>query len=424
MRLHCTRVACHEWGPRDAADDAPGARATPRPGRHCAAGCSPGSPPSASSSPRSSCPSYLGAAFGVQTALLALAVALVPLGIVIPTFLWLDRFESEPTRYLVAAFLWGALVAAVVAALFNTGAIAVLEATTDPQAALQTTAVLVAPFVEEAAKGALVLLVWLLVRREFDGVTDGMVYAGHLRGGLRLHREHPVPRAGLHARAAARRSPARSSPAACSRRSPTRCSPCCSASASAWPRRAAPGCRASSRPLLGYLLAVLSHALWNLAAVSGGRGMVVVYVLIEVPIFLAFLGFVVWARRREGRLIGQFLRPYADAGWLSPAEVAMLASMPQAPRGPRLGPGQHRPPGAGGDAGLPGRRERAGPAAPPDVPLGRRRARPRARARAARGAHAPGAPSSSGCRSADPRPRRPGRRHTLALDRPDPFLTR
>ena len=82
-------------------------------------------------------------------------------------------------------------------------------------------------------------------------------------------------------------------------------------------------------PVLGYLLAVLSHALWNLAAVSGGRGMVVVYVLVEVPIFLAFIGFVVWARRREGRLIGQFLRPYADAGWLSAAEVTMLSSMPQ-----------------------------------------------------------------------------------------------
>ena len=57
--------------------------------------------------------------------------------------------------------------------------------------------------------------------------------------------------------------------------------------------------------------------------------MVVVYVLVEVPIFLAFVGFVVWARRREGRLIGQFLRPYADAGWLSAAEVAMLSSMPK-----------------------------------------------------------------------------------------------
>ena len=74
---------------------------------------------------------------------------------------------------------------------------------------------------------------------------------------------------------------------------------------------------------------MLSHALWNLAAVSGGRGMVVVYLLVEVPIFLAFIGFVVWARRREGRLIGQFLRPYADAGWLSAAEVTMLSSMPQ-----------------------------------------------------------------------------------------------
>lgn len=54
-----------------------------------------------------------------------------------------------------------------------------------------------------------------------------------------------------------------------------------------------------------------------------------VYLLVEVPLFLAFLGFVVWVRRREGRLIGQFLSAYADAGWLSSAEVSMLASMPQ-----------------------------------------------------------------------------------------------
>ena len=59
---------------------------------------------------------YFDAAFGVQASLLALAAAVVPLGIVIPTFLWLDRFESEPNRLLVGAFLWGALVAAVVSA--------------------------------------------------------------------------------------------------------------------------------------------------------------------------------------------------------------------------------------------------------------------------------------------------------------------
>jgi RsiW-degrading membrane proteinase PrsW (M82 family) len=272
--------------------------------------------------------SYLGAAFGVQTALLALAVALVPLGIVIPTFLWLDRFESEPTRYLVAAFLWGALVAAVIAALFNTGAIAVLEATTDPQAALQTTAVLIAPFVEEAAKGVLVLLVWWIVRREFDGVTDGMVYAGICAAGFAF-----TENIQYLAQAWADGGGEALTGTFVAR---------CLMSPFAHPMftvlfGVGVGVAATSRtwlprilgPVLGYLLAVLSHALWNLAAVSGGRGMVVVYVLVEVPIFLAFIGFVVWARRREGRLIGQFLRPYADAGWLSAAEVSMLSSMPQ-----------------------------------------------------------------------------------------------
>lgn len=55
--------------------------------------------------------------------------------------------------------------------------------------------------------------------------------------------------------------------------------------------------------------------------------MITFYILVEVPIFLAFLALIVWARRREGQLIGVFLSPYAAAGWLSPGEVAMLASM-------------------------------------------------------------------------------------------------
>jgi hypothetical protein len=80
-------------------------------------------------------------------------------------------------------------------------------------------------------------------------------------------------------------------------------------------------------PLGGYLLAAMAHALWNLAAVTGGAGMITVYVAVEVPIFGAFLALVVWARRREGRLIGRYLSPYADAGWLTPSEVHMLSTM-------------------------------------------------------------------------------------------------
>ena len=82
-------------------------------------------------------------------------------------------------------------------------------------------------------------------------------------------------------------------------------------------------------PLVGYLLAALAHSLWNLAAVAGGTGMLVVYFLIEVPIFFGFLTLILWARRREGRLIADHLSPYADAGWLSHGEVAMLSSMPR-----------------------------------------------------------------------------------------------
>ena len=271
---------------------------------------------------------YLGATFGVQTALLALAVAIIPLAIVIPAFLWLDRFESEPTRYLVVAFLWGALVAAVLAAVANTSAIAVLAAASDPDAALTTAAVLVAPVVEEALKGVLVLLVWWVLGREFDGVTDGMVYAGVCAAGFAFTENiHYLAQAysegggeSLTATFVAR----------------------CLLSPFAHPMftvltGVGVGVAATSRgwatrilaPVAGYTLAVLTHALWNLAAMTGGSGLVVVYLLVEVPVFLAFVAFVVWARRREGRLIGRYLRPYADAGWLSPDEVAMLSSMPR-----------------------------------------------------------------------------------------------
>lgn len=269
---------------------------------------------------------YFGAAFGVQTALLSLAVAVIPLGIVIPAFLWLDRFESEPNRYLVGAFLWGALVAAMVAAVTNTSAIAVLEASSDPDSALATAAVVVAPVVEEATKGLFVLLVWWFRRREFDGITDGMVYAGVTAAGFAFteniqYLAVAYTDGGGEALGATFVARCLLSPFA----HPmftilTGVGIGVAATSRSWvPRLVA--------PVVGYALAVLAHALWNLAAVTGGQGLVVVYLVVEVPVFLAFLGFVGWARRHEGHLIGQFLRPYADAGWLSPGEVAMLASM-------------------------------------------------------------------------------------------------
>ncbi len=270
---------------------------------------------------------YYGATLGLVTTLLAILLAAIPLGIVIPAFLWLDRFEAEPTRYLVVAFLWGALVAALVAGIFNTGAnIAFEVAVGGSEQAGLATAIFSAPLIEEASKGLLILLVWRLRRREFDGIIDGIVYGGIVAAGFAFTEN--IQYLGM--------AYADGGDQALTGTFIARClfTPfahpmftvltgvgigIAATSRQRWLKLAA--------PIGGYLLAALSHALWNLAAVTAGAGMVAVYFTVEVPIFAGFVALVIWARRREGRLIGRFLSPYADAGWFSPSEVQMLSTM-------------------------------------------------------------------------------------------------
>jgi hypothetical protein len=69
------------------------------------------------------------------------------------------------------------------------------------------------------------------------------------------------------------------------------------------------------------------HTLWNLSAAGGLAGFLVVYGLVMVPLFAAYVGLMIWARRREGRVVAQWLPEYGMAGWFSLDEVARLASM-------------------------------------------------------------------------------------------------
>lgn len=289
--------------------------------------------------------SYLQAAFGLRTVLLALLMAVLPLFIVVPTFLWLDRYEPEPRRYLVAAFLWGAAISTIIAATINTSALAVFHAaTTDQDVALATTAVFVAPFVEEAAKGAFVLFMWWFVRREFDGLIDGMVYAGITAAGFAFteniqYLAQAYSEGGGSQLTATFVGRGLMTPFA---------HPIFTVMTGI-----GIGIASVSRswlvkigaPVFGYLLAAIAHSLWNLAATLGGEQASTIYLIIELPIFCAWVALIAWARSREGRLIGIFLRPYADAGWLTGAEAQMLGSMPrrrQARRWARLTGGRAR----------------------------------------------------------------------------------
>ncbi|MDQ2781335.1 MAG: PrsW family intramembrane metalloprotease, partial [Actinomycetota bacterium] len=78
--------------------------------------------------------------------------------------------------------------------------------------------------------------------------------------------------------------------------------------------------------IAGYVTAALLHGVWNLSAATGN--LIGVYLVIQVPLFLGFLGLILGLRLREGRLVRVYLSQYADAGWLSHPEVAMLSSLP------------------------------------------------------------------------------------------------
>ncbi len=92
---------------------------------------------------------------------------------------WLDRYEKEPLLLLGGVFLWGAIVAAGSAFIINTTlGIGIFMFTGSDYATDFATGSIIAPLVEETLKGLAVLIVFLIFKREFDSVLDGIIYAG------------------------------------------------------------------------------------------------------------------------------------------------------------------------------------------------------------------------------------------------------
>lgn len=83
----------------------------------------------------------------------------------------LDRYEHEPLQLLAASFVWGALPALILAALAELGLGWI--AGEDGQLLGAT---VIAPLVEEPVKALALIALFLFVRREFNGLLDGIVY--------------------------------------------------------------------------------------------------------------------------------------------------------------------------------------------------------------------------------------------------------
>ena len=269
---------------------------------------------------------------GVVGFLIGLSLAALPLPVVLAAFRWLDRYEPEPRGLLLFAFFWGATVAALAAAVLNTASV-VASARTSGGSGMDTTAVLVAPWVEEAAKGAAIVLVLWFRRREFDGVVDGIVLAGLTGVGFAftenvlyfgrafLAGQEQNLTSGFFAAGFTFVLRGVLSPFA---------HPLFTAMtgiglgiAATTPRK---GLRVVA-PLAGYLLAVALHASWNLASLSGLHGFFTGYLLLMVPAFVLTAAVATWSRRREGATVAARLPAYASAGWLDLEDVPVLASL-------------------------------------------------------------------------------------------------
>ena len=107
----------------------------------------------------------------------ALFFGFVPMFIFAAFVNWLDRYEKEPKLLLGSAFVWGVVIAGGGAYILNTVfGIGIYVLTGSESAADFGTTSIVAPIIEEGLKGLAVLVVFLLFRKEFDSILDGIVY--------------------------------------------------------------------------------------------------------------------------------------------------------------------------------------------------------------------------------------------------------
>lgn len=268
---------------------------------------------------------------GVETGPVALLIgmvsAVVPVPIYLALVLWIDRYESEPLWMLATAFFWGAVVAVFVAFVFNTvSSVAVAVMTESMEAGEAFGAVISAPFVEEAAKGFILLLLFFK-KDEFDGVLDGVVYAAMVGLGFAMTENiQYYGRAvleggggGLTAVFILRGTMAPfSHPLFTSM----------TGIGLGLARQSHNSAVKIVAPVGGLVLAIAMHSIWNGSAVLfGGLGFLVSYAIIMFPAFVITLVVIFLALRREGRVVREFLHPDFHGGMLTLQEYTQLCSV-------------------------------------------------------------------------------------------------
>ncbi|MDQ6753618.1 MAG: PrsW family intramembrane metalloprotease [Actinomycetota bacterium] len=269
---------------------------------------------------------YFAASLGMSVFLICGALALVPLGICLLSLYWIDRWEPEPRSALAFAFCWGAGMSVVAALVVGRWVEPILLAGTSITDAATVSAVLRAPLVEETCKGLGVLFIFLLRRRTFDGPIDGVVYAGTVAAGFAFTENI------LYFGNAMAGTPQIGSEVIVTFLVRGLMSPFAHVMFTATTGAIVGFAARRGTTLLvvvawavGLVPAMGIHALWNSSSLATGN-FFAFYVILQVPLFLLYVLGIVLLRVSEARLTRRRLADYVATGWVTAAEVTMLAT--------------------------------------------------------------------------------------------------
>jgi len=252
----------------------------------------------------------------------------IPAGVVYLTVpRLLDRYDPEPWYALIGCLLWGGIAACGFSAVINSVVSGIGHVAAGEQTGDALSAVVSAPIVEELFKAMGVGGVYYFLRREFDGIVDGIIYATFvalgfatveniiyytnaagegmlgmtfIMRGILFPWGHPVYTAMTGIGFGIARETEKN-----------------------WLRAVA--------PLGGYLAAVVLHAMWNGSATladAGESGQTIFCCMLPLwfTFVATFMAIVVVLVRRRGRIIRQFLEDEVALGNLTQEEATITGS--------------------------------------------------------------------------------------------------
>jgi RsiW-degrading membrane proteinase PrsW (M82 family) len=270
------------------------------------------------------------AELGPASFVVAVIMAFVPAAFYLSIVLLIDRYDPEPPWVLALAFLWGAVISIFGALIINDTASILAASAGGAGVGEFVGAVVSAPLAEEGMKGLGLLIVFLALRREFDGVVDGIVYACVIALGFAtvenvLYYGRAVNAAGLGGGVVLLILRGLMSPFA----HPLFTS--MTGIGIGIAREQKRGVLVWIAPVMGYMLAVLLHATWNFVATvtssAGPEAFFLAYLIGWIPAFLCFLVGIGFCLYRERKIIRQYLYDEVAIGVLSPQEYLDVTSL-------------------------------------------------------------------------------------------------